>query len=131
MPTIKRKRFFWETSVERSELRRNNFMNPRIGISGIIVSIINFAFSCAVPAQAQAIDASKITCEDFIFYRLSNPNAITYWLSGYYHGKHDNPVVDPDNIQANADKMRTYCEQQKNYKVTLMEAIEQMSSTDK
>jgi acid stress chaperone HdeB len=99
-------------------------MRAKLTCAAVIFALTSTAF-----VQADAIDASKITCEDFIFYRISNPNAITEWLSGYYHGKHDDPAVDPEVMQANSDKVRTYCQQQKNYKVTLMQAIEQILST--
>ena len=94
-------------------------------------AIVIFTLAFTALGHADPIDVSKITCEDFIFYRISNPNAITQWLSGYYHGKRDDPVVDPEVMQANSDKVRNYCGQQKNYKVTLMQAIEQILDTNK
>jgi acid stress chaperone HdeB len=94
-------------------------------------AVLILALAITALGHADPIDASKITCEDFIFYRISNPNAITQWLSGYYHGKRDDPVVDPEVMQASADKLRSYCALQKNYKVTLMQAIEQILDTNK
>src|SRR5450830_997965 len=101
-------------------------MNPKLVVSALIVSPLVFALFSASSAQAQVIDASKITCEEYVFYKISNPNSIAYWLSGYYHGKRNNPVFDPQLLQTNADRVRSYCEQSKNYKVTLMQAAEQI-----
>jgi acid stress chaperone HdeB len=99
-------------------------MIPKFFVSTLVVSSLVFALALASPVQAQVIDASKITCEDYVFYRISNPNAIAYWLSGYYHGKQNNPLFDPQALQSNADKVRSYCEQQKNWKETLMEVAD-------
>ena len=96
-------------------------MNPKLVVSALIL-----ALTAASSAQAQVIDASKFTCEDYVFYKISNPNAIAYWLSGYYHGKRNDPVFDPQILQANADKVRSYCDQQNNWKLTLMQAGEQI-----
>ena len=106
-------------------------MNPKFFALALIVSSLIFGLSLVSSAQAQLIDASKITCEDYIFYKISNPNAIAYWLSGYYHGKQNNPVFDPQTLQANADKVRNYCDQQKNWKVTLTHAAEQILDISK
>ena len=106
-------------------------MNPKFFVSGLIVSSLTFGLSLASSTKAQVIDASKVTCEDYIFYKISNPDAIAYWLSGYYHGKQNNPVFDPQTLQANADKVRSYCDQQKNWKATLMHAAEQILEISK
>ena len=96
----------------------------------IALSFISGAF-LVLPTQAEVIDVSKITCEDYVFYKVSNPDAIVHWLSGYYHGKQNDPVVDPQIFQANRDKLRSYCEQPNNYKIPLMQAIEQTLDTEK
>ena len=31
------------------------------------------------------------------------------WLSGYYHGKHDNTIIEPDAIKRDENKLNTYC----------------------
>jgi acid stress chaperone HdeB len=107
-------------------------MNPKRAISIFMVSSLIFGASLLSPSQAQdKIDASKITCEDYIFYKVSNPDAITDWLSGYYHGKRNNPIVDPQLFEANVNKVRNYCQQTKNYILTIMQVIEQTLGTDK
>ena len=97
----------------------------------LVVAALIFALSAALSVQAQVIDASKITCEDYIFYKVSNPNAIAHWLSGYYHGKRNDPIIDPQLLEKNADKMRDYCARTENYKVTLMQAAEKILETGK
>jgi hypothetical protein len=47
-------------------------------------------------------------------------------LNGYYHGKRDNPTVDQQAFEANADKLERFCSQEKNYRLPVMQAIEQV-----
>jgi hypothetical protein len=78
----------------------------------------------ALPAaQAQTmIDVSKITCEQFLLYKITNPNNIALWISGYYNGKRDNTVLDVQGLQEHVEKVKDYCV--KNYNVTVMQAVE-------
>jgi len=82
----------------------------------------------AVPAaRAQVtIDMSKVTCEQFLGYKIVNPNDIAMWLSGYYNAKRDNTVVDEKELSANAKKVQDYCTS--NPTATVMKAIEQIST---
>ena len=60
------------------------------------------------PAQ-MTVDVAKITCEQYILYKITNPKNIAMWLSGYYHGKINNTVLDTGTLEKNADKLRDYC----------------------
>ena len=65
-----------------------------------------------IPAsQAQVtVDVVKITCEQLLMAALPfNTRDVVLWLSGYYHGKHDNTIIEPDAIQRDADKLNNYC----------------------
>jgi hypothetical protein len=54
-------------------------------------------------SQAQAtVDVSKITCEDYFMDKITFSQYIVMWLSGYYNGKRNNTIIDPDA----AKKMR-------------------------
>jgi hypothetical protein len=33
------------------------------------------------------IDVAKITCDQFTLYKVTDPQNIAMWLSGYYHGR--------------------------------------------
>ena len=98
-------------------------MNSRFVFSTLIAMAMGLPLGS--PAKSQVtIDASKITCEDYVFYKISNPNAVAHWLSGYYHGKANDPMIYPKVLGKNAEKLRSFCKQSKNYKMPLMEAIE-------
>jgi hypothetical protein len=41
------------------------------------------------------LDVSKISCEQFSGYKITDPQKIAIWLSGYYHGKQGSTILDP------------------------------------
>ena len=97
-------------------------MNRKLVLS---VLIIVAYFSTSVHAQV-TIDASKITCEQFVFSKIAPVRSIALWLSGYYGGKRSNPIIDLQAFEANADKVESFCKQQKNLKLPVMQAVEQV-----
>src|SRR5215469_2566758 len=69
---------------------------------------------CAIPVSvghAQVtIDVAKITCIQFATYKITNPQNIALWLSGYYNGKHGgNTLIDPQALKAKSDEVVNYC----------------------
>lgn len=77
----------------------------------------------AVRAQV-TIDVAKITCDQFVLFKVASPDTIATWLHGYYSGKQGNTVVEVERLKANVKKVRDYCLQ--NPDVTLMEAVEEV-----
>jgi acid stress chaperone HdeB len=68
------------------------------------------AASVGPTAQAQvSIDMAKVTCEQFILDEIFLPKYIAMWLNGYYNGKRDNTVIDPQALEKNEDTVRDYC----------------------
>ena len=81
------------------------------------------AFLVVPGAQAQVtIDVSKITCDQFLQNKVSSPRIIAAWLSGFYAGKRNDPVVDTRALERNVDKVSAYCES--NRDMVLMQAVE-------
>jgi acid stress chaperone HdeB len=80
----------------------------------------------AVPvAQAQVtIDMSRINCEQFLGYKIINPNDIAMWLSGYYNAQRSNTIIDTETLAAQKRELQDYCLQ--NLKVPIMQAIEKL-----
>jgi acid stress chaperone HdeB len=61
-------------------------------------------------AHAQVVlDMSKVTCDQFTGYKITNPQNISIWLSGYYNGQRGNTILDTQELAANAQKLRDYC----------------------
>ncbi len=69
------------------------------------------------------LDVTKITCDQFLMFKVADPNQIAIWLSGYYHGKMGNPVLSVLDLKENIQKLKDLCLQ--NTKLPVMQVIEQ------
>ena len=85
-----------------------------------------FLVAAAVePAHAQVtLDLAKVTCEQWSGYKITNPQNIALWLSGYYNGKRGNTVIDTQGLAAENQKLRDFCIT--NAKMPVMEAVEKL-----
>jgi acid stress chaperone HdeB len=76
-------------------------------------------------AQAQiTVEMSKITCEEFASYKITDPERIAVWLNGYYHGKQGNTSLDRVQLDDNTKKLEEYCLQ--NGEIPIMQAYEKV-----
>ena len=91
----------------------------KIAMAGLIL-----ALWIGVPAaKAQVtLDIEKITCGQFVSYKVTNPKYLAVWLSGYDHGRRGDTVIDTQQLVANVDKLEAYC--LKNPDVLMMQAAE-------
>ncbi len=55
------------------------------------------------------VDVAKITCDQFTLYKITDPQNIAIWLSGYYHGLHKTTTIDTQQLAANLRKIKDYC----------------------
>jgi hypothetical protein len=79
------------------------------------------------PLQAQTtIDGAKITCDELIDARAASPRTIVAWINGYLSAKRDTTLIDPRALRNQARTLERYCYQQKNFKVPVMKAIEEL-----
>ena len=93
--------------------------------AGLMLAVI-----AAPAAQAQVtIDVAKITCEQFILYKVSSPQNLAIWLSGYYSGKRGNTLVDTQDLKEKSDKVTDYC--RANLSTPLMQAVETLFGLNK
>ena len=89
----------------------------------ILIVGLAFALTASSAVQAQVmIDISKVTCDQFIKYKVADPKLITVWLSGYFHGKRGDTMVDTQRLNADADEVEKYCF--KNPDAPLMPSVE-------
>ena len=70
------------------------------------------------------IDVAKITCDQFTLYKVTDPQNIAMWLSGYYHGQRNDMTVDTQELATYERKVKDYCNL--NPQVTVMQAVERM-----
>jgi acid stress chaperone HdeB len=112
-------------------------------ITALILSSIVFA---TVSARAQvSIDVSKITCDEYVHDKIPTSDFISFpavgslearamlsrwlianWLSGYYHAKRNNSIIQTESFEDNVNKLTNYCYDERNFKVPIMEAIERV-----
>lgn len=96
----------------------------------VVVSGLIFALDAIPAARAQVtLDVSKITCDQFAGYKITNPQNIAIWLSGYYNGKRGSTTLDTQKLIANAKSLQKYCIQ--NPKTLVMDAVEKLFGTDR
>ena len=93
-------------------------------VKGLVLSLITFA---TASAQAQVIvDVSKITCDQYVHAKITTPNLLAAWMSGYYNAKRNNKVIDLETLEDNVSKVQNYCYDEKNFKVPIMTAIQRV-----
>ncbi len=87
--------------------------------------VLGLAATLAVPLSFSAqvtVDLSKMTCDQFIKYKVADPKLIAVWLNGYFHGKRGDTVVDTQKLDADADEVEKFCF--KNHDAPLMQSVE-------
>jgi acid stress chaperone HdeB len=89
--------------------------------AGLVAGLILATMPTVVRAQV-TIDVAKISCFQFATYKIADPKDIALWLSGYYNGKRDNTVIDPQALKTKSDEVVTYCLQHPDTPV--MQAVE-------
>ena len=74
----------------------------------VMVAATGVLFALEVHAQV-TLDLSKVTCDQYVGYKITDPQNIAIWLSGYFNGKRGNTIVDTQAFEANTKKLRDYC----------------------
>ena len=98
---------------------------PRKCFSIALIAV--FALWASRFAQAQVtIDVTKVNCDQFVHHKISEPRLIAAWLSGYYNAKRNNRVIDLQTFEENLSKVTNFCSDEKNFKVPVMKAVEQV-----
>lgn len=86
------------------------------------------ALGSAIPAQAQVtLDVSKVTCDQYVHNKVGTAKTVAAWLSGYYHGKNNSLTVDLSTMETMAEKLQTFCYEEKNWTVPVMQAVERVA----
>ena len=95
-------------------------------ISAILVAISLVAMSliAAVPASAQKLDLSTVTCKQFFDSGERTVSLVLMWLTGFFTDEDEPPIVDFDKLKTDAGKLGDYC--RKNPTTKLMTAAEEI-----
>lgn len=82
----------------------------------------------AVPAKADVLDLSTITCGDFIQSNEQTIGNLLMWLSGYYTEDGDPTVIDGAKMEETGKQLGAYCAT--NPTMGLLTAAEQVMGPD-
>jgi acid stress chaperone HdeB len=90
-----------------------------------------FLFVQMPTTQAQVtVDVAKITCEQVLMEKLAwTERDVVLWLSGYYHGKRNTTIVEPETIKKDEEKVNHYCYDHRDMPV--MDAVKNVLGFDK
>ena len=90
-----------------------------------------FLFVPMPTTQAQeTLDLAKITCEQFEGQQLASPSRdIVLLLAGYYNGKRNNTIIEPQKIKKEVQEVDAYCYQHR--ETILMDAVKNVLGFDK
>jgi hypothetical protein len=89
------------------------------------VSIVVAIVGMTQPVYAQVtLDISKVTCDQWAGYKITNPQNIALWLSGYLNGTRANTVLDTQRLTADTRRVRDFCIM--NPQVPIMQAVDKV-----
>lgn len=77
--------------------------------AALTVTILSVALFWGAPVKANQIDLTAWTCKQFQSAAKDEVTLILAWLDGYYRAEDDPPVIDADQLSANAKKLGAYC----------------------
>jgi acid stress chaperone HdeB len=98
----------------------------------LIVPGLVLAIASVSSAQAQVtLDASKVTCDQFVHSKVGSPRVVGAWLTGFYYGKRDNRILDLQSYEGNLSKLEQFCYVEANFKMPVMQAIEKLFDASK
>lgn len=89
----------------------------------VLVALALVLPGSAVQAQV-TVDVARITCGQFVTYKVADPKLIAVWLDGYHHGRQGSTIVEPQWLEESEEKVREYC--LKHESEPLMQAVEKI-----
>ncbi len=79
--------------------------------TGSLVGLMLAAIVATVGHAQVTIDVAKITCGQFLAYRIADPKDIALWLDGYYTGKRGgSTLLETQALKSNYDRLRMFSE---------------------
>jgi hypothetical protein len=91
----------------------------------VAASFVVAAVAMTQPVHAQVtLDIAKVTCDQWAGYKITNPQNIALWLSGYFNGTRGNTVLDTQRMTADTQRVRDFCIT--NPQVPIMQAVEKV-----
>lgn len=97
-----------------------------VRISALVVAWTVLLAASPVGAQV-VLDVSKLTCWQFATNKVANPERVAAWISGFYHGKRGDMLVDTEKLDKDTDRLKRFC--LSNGDMPVMEAVETVVGT--
>jgi acid stress chaperone HdeB len=91
-------------------------------LKSALASLLVGLFGCANVQAQVTIDVSKITCEQLVLWKVTDPEKIAYWMSGYFNAKRGTTTIDMGSFEQNVNKVKDHC--RANYNQTVLQAVE-------
>jgi acid stress chaperone HdeB len=82
------------------------------------------ALVSSVPARAEVLDLSTLTCEQFLKGGDDEIKMVLTWMDGWYKGDSDKAIIDTNVFIENAKKFGAYCG--KNPTISIVNAAEEI-----
>lgn len=93
----------------------------RCPLASLVVGLVGLI----QPAHAQVtLDLAKVTCDQWAGYKITNPQNIALWISGYFNGARGNTVIDTQRLNEDTQRVRDFCIT--NPQVPIMQAVEKV-----
>ena len=71
--------------------------------------LVAAALFAPLPAKAQQLDLSTVTCKDFVTADKDTIGLILMWIEGFYADQDAKPIVDFDKMKQNGARLGEYC----------------------
>jgi hypothetical protein len=92
---------------------------------GFMLTLLILFTPVSVSAQ-MTIDVAKISCSQFLKYKITQPDNIAIWLSGYFHGKANSTLLEREDFKENITKLKTACLLPENSESPAVQVAEKM-----
>jgi len=95
----------------------------------LLTSALFLSVQTPTTQAQQTLDVAKTTCQQYFFDEITFSQYVVMWLSGYYNGKRNNTIIDPEAIKKDEEKVNQYCQGHRD--TTVMDAVKNVLGFDK
>lgn len=99
---------------------------PAKKLEFLILCVISLFFAMPLSNAQVTIDIAKVTCAQFVTYRVADPDKIAIWLSGYQHGKRGDVTVETQEFKENVAILKSACMRADNSQQPVMQVVEKL-----
>jgi acid stress chaperone HdeB len=104
-------------------------MEVTVKLRLLLTSTLFLFAQIPAPYAQVTVDVAKITCDQFVLEKPVPSKYVVLWLSGYYNGKRNNTIIDPEAMDKNEEKVDFYCNLHR--EMTVMDAVKNVLGLDK